>query len=84
MTEHTIVVRFPEGVQPSYSVATEFQGGSVVAVDFDGNVLKQAQELEDALEGVLTIVDGVSPEEEQRVADARNALRNRQFANRNN
>lgn len=57
MNEHTIVVRFPKGVQPSYSVATEFQGGAVVAVDFDGNRLEVAQKLEEALEELLRELD---------------------------
>jgi len=57
MNEHTIVVRFPEGAQPSYSVATEFQGGSVVAVDFDGNRLRHEQELQEALEELLDALD---------------------------
>lgn len=47
--EHTIVVRFADGVVPRYSAVTEFQGGQVVAVDFDGNRLRIAQELEEAL-----------------------------------
>ena len=54
---HTIVVRFPEGIVPRYSAATEFQGGQVVAIDFDGNRLTVAQELEEALEEMLS--DGV-------------------------
>ncbi len=52
---HTIVVRFPEGIVPRYSAATEFQGGQVVAVDFDGNRLHVCQELEEALEELLSI-----------------------------
>ena len=82
MNEHTIVVRFPEGVQPSYSVATKFQGGQVVAVDFDGNQLEIADQMEEALEGLLGIVGGLSPEDEQLVANARNVLHKRQFGNR--
>lgn len=54
---HTIVVRFPEGIVPRYRAATEFQGGHVVAIDFDGNRLTVAQELEEALEAMLE--DGV-------------------------
>lgn len=54
MTEHTIVVRFPEGTKPAYGAATEFQGGQVVAVDFDGNRLRIAEELEEALEQAVT------------------------------
>jgi len=50
---HTIVVRFPEGIVPRYSAATEFQGGQVVAVDFDGNRLAIAQELEEVLDKLL-------------------------------
>ena len=53
MTEHTIVVRFPEGAAPAYSAATEFQGGQVVAVAFDGNRLTIEQELQDALDALL-------------------------------
>ena len=49
---HTIVVRFPEGIVPRYSAATEFQGGQVVAVAFDGNRLDVCQELEEALENL--------------------------------
>ncbi len=49
---HTIVVRFPEGIDPRYSAATEFQGGQVVAVDFDGNRLDVCQDLEEALENL--------------------------------
>jgi len=79
MTEHTIVVRFPEGATPTCSAGTEFQGGSVVAVHFDGNQLEVADEMEEALEGMLSIVGGVSPEEEQLVANARNVLRRRAF-----
>ncbi|MAP35683.1 MAG: hypothetical protein CME75_07920 [Halomonas sp.] len=57
MNEHTIVVRFPEGATPSYSAATEFQGGQVVAVDFDGNRLRHEQELQEALEELLEELD---------------------------
>lgn len=52
---HTIVVRFADGVVPRYSAATEFQGGQVVAVDFDGNRLRIAQELEEALDELVAI-----------------------------
>ncbi|MDC8804240.1 hypothetical protein PRZ61_12390 [Halomonas pacifica] len=79
MSEHTLVVRFPEGESPVYSAGTKFQGGSVVAVCFDGNQLEVADEMEEALEGLLSIVDGVGPEEEQLVANARNVLRRRAF-----
>lgn len=83
MNEHTIVVRFPEGVQPSYSAATEFQSGSVVAVCFDGNQLDIADELEEALEGLLEIVSGLQPSDVQRLqAQARNVLHKRQFGSR--
>jgi len=54
MTEHTIVVRFPEGVNPAYNAATEFQGGQVVAVDFSGNRLRIEQELTEALDQAVT------------------------------
>ena len=57
MNEHTIVVRFPEGATPSYSAATEFQGGQVVAVDFDGNRLRHEQDLQAALEELLEEVE---------------------------
>ncbi len=70
---HTIVVRFPEGVTPRYSAATEFQGGQVVAVDFDGNRLTVAQELEDALEALLALCEG-EPKEPDEVISARTAL----------
>lgn len=78
MSEHTIVVRFPEGVQPSYSAATEFQGGQVVAVDFDGNRLRIEQELQEALEELLrelanSDLDGLTMHAEPFVR-ARNAL----------
>jgi len=53
MTEHTIVVRFPEGVTPIYGATTEFQGGHVVAVDFGGNRLAVEQELTEALDKLL-------------------------------
>lgn len=52
--EHTIVVRFEYGIVPRYSAATEFQGGQVVAVNFDGNRLSVSDELEEALEGLLS------------------------------
>ena len=52
---HTIVVRFPAGIVPRYSAATEFQGGQVVAVDFGGNRLRIAQELEEALEELIEV-----------------------------
>lgn len=58
MNEHTIVVRFPEGVQPSYTVSTKFQGGQVMAVDFDGNRLRIENELQEALEELLEALDG--------------------------
>lgn len=74
MTEHTIVVRFPEGVTPAYSAATEFQGGQVVAVDFSGNRLAVEQELEEVIEELLEAVGELSPEAEQIVANARAAL----------
>lgn len=51
---HTIVARFPDGVTPRYSASTEFQGGQVVAVDFDGNRLHVCQELEEALDRMVT------------------------------
>jgi|GEM_PF-2804067 len=54
MSEHTIVVRFAEGANPSYGANTEFQGGQVVAVDFDGNRLRVEQELADALDQAVT------------------------------
>lgn len=78
MNEHTIVVRFPEGVQPSYSAATEFQGGQVVAVDFDGNRLRIEQELQEALSELLEALeesdqDGLTMHAEPFVR-ARNAL----------
>ena len=86
MNEHTIVVRFPEDAQPSYSAATEFQGGQVVAVDFDGNRLKVAQELEEALEGILSELadsdlDGLTLHAEPFVR-ARNALEEAQTVKR--
>jgi len=55
--EHTIVVRFADGVVPRYSAETEFQGGQVVAVDFDGNRLRIAQDLEEALGAMLRLHD---------------------------
>uniref|UniRef100_UPI00301D253E hypothetical protein n=1 Tax=Staphylococcus aureus TaxID=1280 RepID=UPI00301D253E len=51
---HTIVVRFPEGIVPRYSAATEFQGGQVAAIDFGGNRLQIEQELAFALEQAVT------------------------------
>ncbi|MCE8004254.1 hypothetical protein [Billgrantia ethanolica] len=54
MTEHTIVVRFPEGATPTYGAVTEFQGGHVVAVDFGGNRLRIEQELAEALDQAMT------------------------------
>ena len=54
MNEHTIVVRYDEAAEPSYSVATEFLGGQVVAVDFDGNRLAVEQELIEALDQAVT------------------------------
>ncbi|MGO2242101.1 MAG: hypothetical protein ACTH5D_10135 [Halomonas sp.] len=80
MNEHTIVVRFPEGVQPSYSAATEFQGGQVVAVCFDGNQLEIVDQMEEALEGLLEIVSGLQPCDVQRLqTQASNVLKKRQF-----
>ena len=72
---HTIVVRFPEGADPrySYSCATEFQGGRVVAVDFDGNRLLIARELEEALDELLQLVETERPDwqhKEQEMARA--------------
>ena len=52
---HTIVVRFPEGLNPRYSAAAEFFGGQVVAVSFDGNRMAVADELEKALEGLMDL-----------------------------
>lgn len=54
---HTIVVRFSAGIVPRYSAATEFQGGQVVAVDFDGNRLHVCQQMEEALEGIERIAE---------------------------
>ena len=51
--EHTIVVHFPDGVVPRYVAAIESQGGKVVGVDSDGNRLRIAQELEEALDKVM-------------------------------
>ncbi len=86
MSEHTIVVRFPEGATPSYSAATEFQGGQVVAVDFDGNRLRIEQELQEALEELLrelanSDLDGLTMHAEPFVR-ARNALEEAQTAKR--
>lgn len=50
---HTIVVRFTEGIVPRYSAATEFQGGRLVAVAFDGNRLDVEEALHKALELML-------------------------------
>jgi len=50
---HTIVVRYPEGARPEYCAQCQFQGGRVVAVDFDGNRLAIAQELEEVLDKLL-------------------------------
>lgn len=41
--EHTLVVRYAAGEEPSYSAATEILGGRLVAVDFDGNRLAGAE-----------------------------------------
>jgi hypothetical protein len=57
LTEHTIVVRFPEGVSPRYRSGMEVLGGTVVAVDFGGNRLDVATELQEVLEEILA--DGV-------------------------
>ncbi|WIX34933.1 hypothetical protein QO259_09940 [Salinicola sp. JS01] len=53
MTEHTIVVRYPEDADPSYPAGMKFQDGSVVAIDFDGNRLALCQELEEATQELL-------------------------------
>ncbi|WP_062359836.1 hypothetical protein [Vreelandella aquamarina] len=71
---HTIVVRFPAGIVPRYSAATEFQGGQVVAVDFDGNRLHVCQQLEEALEACLELIDTISPLEGDVVRKTRAAL----------
>ena len=69
---HTIAVRFPEGVVPRYSAATEFQGGQVVAVDFDGNRLTVAEELEETLAFIADLADG-SPQSHNMQLIARKA-----------
>lgn len=50
MTVHTLVVRYDEGVSPTYSAATQVLGGRLVAVDYDGNRLEVCAELLEALE----------------------------------
>jgi hypothetical protein len=70
---HTIVVRFPAGIVPQYSAATEFQGGQVTAVNFGGDQLAVAQELEEALEEIMRWWDGDDGIDEQFIA-ARHAL----------
>lgn len=54
MTEHTVVVRFPEGVEPAYYKDTSVLGGELVAVAFDGNRLAVEHELAEALDQALT------------------------------
>jgi|GEM_PF-2477157 len=49
-TEHTLVVRYAAGAEPSYSATTEILGGRLVAVAFDGNRLAVADRLLEALE----------------------------------
>ena len=51
---HTLVVRYPEGECPGYSADTKVNGGELVAVDFDGNRLHVCQELEEALDRMVT------------------------------
>lgn len=57
MNEHTIVVRFPEDVSPSYHCGMEALGGQIVAVDFGGNRLQVAEELQSALEACLAFLE---------------------------
>jgi len=71
---HTIVVRFPAGIVPRYSAETEFQGGQVVAVDFDGNRLHACQELEEALDECLDLIETISPIEGDITRKARAVL----------
>mgnify|MGYP000312102828 CR=1 FL=1 len=71
---HTIVVRFPEELNPRYSAATAFYGGQVVAVSFDGNRLAVADELEEALDACLDLLEAISPVEGDTTRKARAAL----------
>ncbi len=71
---HTLVVRYPEGEWPAYSAGTTINGGELVAVDFDGNRLHVCQELEEALEECLELIDTISPLEGDVVRKARSAL----------
>ncbi|WP_313314612.1 hypothetical protein [Stutzerimonas nitrititolerans] len=65
--EHTLVVRYAAGEEPSYSAATEILGGRLVAVDFDGNRLAVADRLLEALETLAS--SGDLSDDAQFVAD---------------
>lgn len=52
--KHTIVVEYPEGVSPKYSVDTEFpHGGRILSVDFDSDRLELTGLLETAVQDVF-------------------------------
>lgn len=73
--EHTIVVKFEDGAElPAYSATTQFMGGRVVAVNFHGNRLEVADELLEALEQSLRLIELISPFEGDVTRKARAAI----------